>query len=143
MPQNDLNTTKVNIKNLDGIEEVKEKKKAKLKISIMEIFSREDVEANRTLELLITRTVCLLLFYWYFLQTGLRMPTTVAVVFDNPTAVFFTGQTITGYVQAVCDKPKKCRGEYWRFYICCTTVIYMWLCDPSLNTLGTVFQYYL
>ncbi|XP_050735692.1 arrestin domain-containing protein 3-like isoform X5 [Eriocheir sinensis] len=38
------------------------------------------------------------------------MPTSIAVVFDNPSAVYFTGQTITGYVQAICDKPKKCRG---------------------------------
>lgn len=38
------------------------------------------------------------------------MPTTVAVVFDNPSAVFFSGQTITGHVNVICDKPKSCRG---------------------------------
>ncbi|KAK8401098.1 hypothetical protein O3P69_002692 [Scylla paramamosain] len=38
------------------------------------------------------------------------MPTTIAVVFDNPSAVFFTGQNITGDVRVTCDKPKKCRG---------------------------------
>ncbi|XP_066959876.1 arrestin domain-containing protein 1-like [Macrobrachium rosenbergii] len=38
------------------------------------------------------------------------MPTTISVVFHNPAAVYFSGQTIAGHVQVVCDKPKSCRG---------------------------------
>ncbi|KAK3881979.1 hypothetical protein Pcinc_013612, partial [Petrolisthes cinctipes] len=43
------------------------------------------------------------------------MPTVISVVFDNPSAVFFSGQTITGYVQVTCDKAKSCRGVEVKF----------------------------
>ncbi|XP_042206224.1 arrestin domain-containing protein 3-like isoform X2 [Homarus americanus] len=43
------------------------------------------------------------------------MPSTIAIVFDNPSAVFFSGQAITGNVQVTCDKPKSCRGIEVKF----------------------------
>nr|XP_045584934.1 arrestin domain-containing protein 17-like isoform X2 [Procambarus clarkii]XP_045584935.1 arrestin domain-containing protein 17-like isoform X2 [Procambarus clarkii] len=43
------------------------------------------------------------------------MPTSIAVVFDNPTAVYFSGQNITGHINVTCDKPKSCRGIEVKF----------------------------
>ena len=53
------------------------------------------------------------------------MPTSVAVVFHNQAAVFFAGQTISGYVQVICDKPKSCRGKFLFLSVKVRTILYI------------------